>query len=147
MDRAATAGYGSEWSYGEECSASHHHATAGQGVVCNPHLPTVLSTRRSDGRIPIQQLLHRQSSESGRQGRSSSLVVCVWKAETSSDVIDQQRESTRSCEHITRGSDSATLLLRFSISLSRPVPPISFLPSDTTGPRSKTGQSRVLGSV
>jgi hypothetical protein len=49
MDRAATAGYGSEWPYSEKRSAPHHHATAGQGVVCHSNLPTVLSTRRSDG--------------------------------------------------------------------------------------------------
>jgi hypothetical protein len=49
MDRAATASYGGEWSYSEERPAPYHHATACQGVVCDPHLPTVLSTRRSDG--------------------------------------------------------------------------------------------------
>ena len=146
MDRAATASYGGERPYSEECSAPHHHATAGQRVVCNPHLPTVLSTRRSDGRIPIQHQLRRQSSESSRQG-TSSLVVCVWKADIFSDVIDPQHESTPSYERITRDSGSVTLRPRCSISHSRPVPPICFLPYDTTGQRSKTAQSRVLESV
>jgi len=146
MDRAVTAGYGSEWSYSEECSASYHHATAGQRVVRDPDLPTVLSTRRSDGWVPIQHLLRRQSSEFGRQSMLSPNVF-ARKADISSDVIDPQLGSIPSYEHITRGSDSGTLLRRCSISLLPPVPPISSLPSATTGPRSKTAQSRVLGSV
>ena len=74
MDRAATAGYGSEWSYSEECSTAHHHATAGQGVVRNPDISTLLSTRRPDGWFPIQHQLRGQSSESGCQSRLSPNV-------------------------------------------------------------------------
>jgi len=75
MDGTATAGYGSEWSYSEERSTAYHHATACQGVVCDPHLPTVLPTGRSDGWIPIQQLLRRQSSEPGRQGKLYQMIL------------------------------------------------------------------------
>jgi hypothetical protein len=64
MDRATTSGYGRQRSHHEECLTSYHHAAAGQGVVCNSYLSTLLSTGRSDGRWQTEQQFFRKSPES-----------------------------------------------------------------------------------
>lgn len=71
MDRAATSVFGGQRSHDEKCLASHHHATARQGVVYNSDLSTLLPSRRSNGWLPIRQQSCRQSSEHGSQGESN----------------------------------------------------------------------------
>ena len=102
---------------------------------------------------PVAQMGGSRSSTSSADNLQNLAVrvrmpryLCV-EADTYSDVIDPPHESTPSYERIMRGSDSVTHLRRCSISLSRPVPLTSFLPSDITVQRSKMAQSRVPGSV